>query len=36
MTLDAILTFLGHYWISIASILALVLLSGFFSGSETA
>lgn len=36
MTLDAILTFLGNYWISIASILALVLLSGFFSGSETA
>lgn len=36
MTLDAILTFLGTYWISIASILALVLLSGFFSGSETA
>lgn len=36
MTFDAILTFLGNYWISIASILALVLLSGFFSGSETA
>ncbi|HZG29358.1 MAG TPA: HlyC/CorC family transporter [Ensifer sp.] len=36
MTFDAILTFLGNYWISIASIVALVLLSGFFSGSETA
>ena len=36
MTFDAILTFLGNYWISIVSILALVLLSGFFSGSETA
>lgn len=36
MMLDALLTFLGNYWISIASILALVLLSGFFSGSETA
>ncbi len=36
MTIDAILTFLGNYWISILSILALVMLSGFFSGSETA
>jgi Mg2+/Co2+ transporter CorB len=36
MSPDAILTFLGHYWISMVSILALVLLSGFFSGSETA
>ncbi|MCD2175672.1 HlyC/CorC family transporter [Rhizobium sp. C4] len=36
MTIDAILTFLGNYWVSMVSILALVLLSGFFSGSETA
>lgn len=36
MTADAILSFLADYWVSLVSILALVLLSGFFSGSETA
>ena len=36
MTFDAILTFLADYWVSLVSILALVLLSAFFSGSETA
>jgi Mg2+/Co2+ transporter CorB len=33
---DSILTFLANYWVSLVSILGLVLLSGFFSGSETA
>jgi Mg2+/Co2+ transporter CorB len=36
MTTDTILTFLANYWVSMVSILALVVLSGFFSGSETA
>lgn len=36
MTAEAILTFLANYWVSMVSILALVVLSGFFSGSETA
>ena len=36
MTLEALLTFLSDYWVSMVSILALVLLSAFFSGSETA
>ncbi|HWU63267.1 MAG TPA: HlyC/CorC family transporter [Ensifer sp.] len=36
MSAEAILTFLANYWVSLVSILALVLLSGFFSGSETA
>lgn len=36
MTVEAILTFLADYWVSLVSILALVMLSAFFSGSETA
>ena len=35
MTTDTVLTFLSDYWISLVSILALVVLSAFFSGSET-
>ena len=36
MTTDGILSFLADYWVSLVSIVGLVLLSGFFSGSETA
>jgi Mg2+/Co2+ transporter CorB len=36
MTLDGTLAFLSAYWPEIVSIVALVLMSAFFSGSETA
>lgn len=36
MTADAIWTFVSSYWLSIVSILGLLCLSAFFSGSETA
>ncbi len=36
MTSDVIFEFLANYWISLVSIVALIALSSFFSGSETA
>ncbi|MDK1490470.1 HlyC/CorC family transporter [Sinorhizobium sp. 7-81] len=36
MTGDAFLAFLAEYWLSLVSIICLLLLSAFFSGSETA
>jgi Mg2+/Co2+ transporter CorB len=36
MSIDTVLTFLSDYWVSLVIILTLVLLSAFFSGSETA
>ncbi|MCO6188145.1 HlyC/CorC family transporter [Rhizobium sp. L1K21] len=33
---ESIIAFLADYWVSIVSILGLICLSGFFSGSETA
>jgi Mg2+/Co2+ transporter CorB len=36
MTTETVLAFFSDYWLSLVIILALVVLSGFFSGSETA
>jgi len=36
MTAETILAFLSEYWLTLASVLALLVCSAFFSGSETA
>jgi Mg2+/Co2+ transporter CorB len=36
MTTDTVLALLSQHWVSFVSILALIVVSGFFSGSETA